>query len=486
MNFRTIAETCRVALAWPSKKYQLVSNLLAHSKDNYWDVVYFIYPVSDSIKRLSDEDLREVYYLLTDLYPEELDPDPNLIELLCKLSNGSQTTAHLMRVKDTIQRVLNSESNVERASLLRPLFNRITERDMHWLFLRISQRQFPFKRHDVLKGIARREGLLLTNVKRASNLLGLKKVCRRLQRGEGLSDVLRPAIGTGMVISTPLLVDHEEIPFGKCFLDVPEGEWMTLHVFDQGAKLFNSIGKELETDENFDQEISAMGLWNGIFLIEYAEGRALEYKIVDVLSEDHKMTFEKRREMICEHLSVHFLKDMTLIEDVAYHVENVGFENVTLLWNAKGLLSFDNSVYEVAIVNPKKAMTSIFKVVGGIYTKKDPLAAPRITKWKIAVRDGNGFYEVGYADSEPSLDLRRFCDPHKVREGEQVSIKTPLYVEVSVVSGGWGEYGAYVQGVIKRIASEAGSSDCVNINQIESLYDGWDKDDMGSTDGGMG
>ena len=63
----------------------------------------------------------------------------------------------------------------------------------------------------------------------------------------------------------------------------------------------------------------------------------------------------------------------------------------------------------------------------------------------------------------------RFVNPHKVKDGEEVSLNSPLYVNVNVISSWLGRLWAYVQGIIQSVAEQAGRKDCVSIDELEAL-----------------
>ena len=60
-------------------------------------------------------------------------------------------------------------------------------------------------------------------------------------------------------------------------------------------------------------------------------------------------------------------------------------------------------------------------------------------------------------------------------------MNSPVFVNVKLISSGWGDYGAYIQGLIVGVASRAGLNDCVSIDEIEALTKRWDEE-YGDTD----
>ena len=256
---------------------------------------------------------------------------------------------------------------------------------------------------------------------------------------------------------------------------------MTLHVLKDAVMLYNSTGEEMELEADVVNMTQSAELKQGIYLVEYASGRDLEMMIIDLLTpSDETMPFEKRREQISSWL----LKPMTMIEDACYYMETVGTKQPVVLWNANGILTYESSIYESVLMNIQEAHKSVFKVVGGLYVKETPQSKPALKKWRVAVVDGDSYYPVGLVDIDPMLSLTRFTNPHKIVEGEEVSMNTPLFVNVKVIASGWGDYGAYIQGMITSVASRAGRNDCVSIDEIEALTKRWDEE-YGDNDKGM-
>jgi hypothetical protein len=475
LNYRQIAESSRVCKVLPRDKSKIIKNLLLACPLNQWKIAYLCHAPS-SKHRLSDEDLREIYFLLTDLYPEEVSENPNPITMLADLSRANKTVAIVDRAFEVTKSVLEScEDNIQRSALLRPLFSRITSQDLMCFFLRLSNRQGPINRYDVTKALAHANGELMRHVRKASFLIGLEKTCDRLSRQESIHDVLKPAIGMPMIIPSPSICNIRDVPFGKTLLEIPEGERMTLHILKDDVRIYNTTGTLLDIEDSTLQMIESAGIKGGIYLVEYASGRDIEMMIVDLLTPSiETMPFEKRRKMIgCKDWA---LKPMVEIEDAAYYLEHVGTKQPVILWNANGILTHESSVYETVLMNIHQVHKSVFMVIGGLYVKENPQSRPVLSKWRIAVRDGDSHYPVGLVDIVPNLSLMRFTNPHKIVEGEEVSMKSPVFVNVKVISSGWGDYGAYIQGVIESVASSAGLNDCVGIDEIEALTKRWDEE----------
>ncbi len=53
-----------------------------------------------------------------------------------------------------------------------------------------------------------------------------------------------------------------------------------------------------------------------------------------------------------------------------------------------------------------------------------------------------------------------------------------MFVNVDVISAGWGEFGGYVQGEIVSVAENAGKGKVVRVEQLDFLSDGITDADM--------
>lgn len=470
----------RVVRKVPKLKVEYLKNLLLTTPLSQWKLVY-LSNSSTSQTRLSDEDLREIYFMLTDLYPEEVEQNPDPIQLLSKLSKASKTVAIVDRVYDITRNVLNNAiDNEHRAAMLRPVFARITQTDLVELFTRLSNRKSAINRYDACKSLAQANSELVRHVRKASFLIGLEKVCDRLSRGESIHDILKPPVGRPLIIPSPTICNVDEIPFGASFLEIPEGDRMTLHILIDDVKIFDAVGQEQEVEDSTLAMIESASLSPGIYLVEYANGRDVEMMIVDCLTPSSEiLPFGKRREEM--NIPNWLLKPMIEIEDASYYMEHVGTSQPVVIWNKNGVLTFETSIYESVLMNINTIHKSVFKIEAGLYVKENPQSRPKLSKWRVSVRDGDSFYPVGLVDINPTLSLMRFTNPHKIIEGEEVTMKSPVFVNVKVIASGWGDYGAYIQGVIESVASSAGSNDCVSIDQIEALTKRWDDYDGGKT-----
>lgn len=474
--YRQLAESVRVCKVMPTKKGDIITNLIRPEKMSQYQIVFLLYPPSSN-QRLSDEDFREIYYFLTDLYPSEVDSNADVIDLLSNLSSSTRTTASINRVYDATFNILEVYTdNESRAYHLKYILSRIAVDDLKIFFHRLSNRGSIITRYDVVKGIARANGVLVRHVRKASFLIGLERVCERLSRDEEITSIIKPPIGMSLIIPSPAIISNiNDIPFGETFVEIPEGVRYSLHILPNCIKLFDSTGIEQEIEDESISLIQSMNLDQGIYLAEYAAGRDVEWKIVDCLTpKEDTMPFKHRRKGL--KIPKWALKDMVSINDATYYLEHIGINSVGILWNANGILTYESTIYESALVNPNKVHKSVFEVIGGVYVKEEIHSRPKLSKWRIAVRDGDDIYPVGLVDIDDGVSLMRFVNPHKVKDGEEVTLNSPLYVNVNVIASGWGDYGAYVKGIIQSVAEQAGRKDCVSIDELEALTKRWDKE----------
>jgi len=479
------------------KPERLISNCLNATKMNQYPVVYFFYAPLDE-NRLSDEEFREIFYHLTDSYIEEVGDNLDPIYLLSTLCETQNTDVTLGRVVGVLKSMLKTKDDEIRAELLRPLFNRLCKKDMHILLLRLSGRDNKVRLRHIVAALADANGALFHEVKRAVLLHGVRKVCEVFSSGEGLHDLIKPHYGTGIVIPSPAFIDDAILaPFGECYLEIPAGEWMTLHVLEDAKRpmLFNSSGIEVDVEINTETLCSD---WpSGIYLMEYAANRDVELQICDILRIDEEgyenytaMPFEQRREYIASNFRGWEYKSMVKIENptmalmhLTKTVEGDTIQTV-LLRNANGLLTYENTRYELLLVTIEHSPYQTFRLNGGILTSTvKGVRSKLIGKWKVSVRDGPAYYDVGMLEARPDVEkrLRKLINADNLYEDDYVTLKHPVFVDVNVIASGWGDYGAYVQGKIVSINSKAGVGDCVGIHEIESLTGLG-----GANDGGQG
>ena len=476
--FRIVAEVLRIGIR-SRNRASLVSGCFANSRFDLWPIAHLLYSATSPV-RLSDEDLREVFFCLTGAYPEEVEEQPDLIRCLARLSESTRTTATAGRVSKVVEDILVEErTNEERATLLRPLFSRIEARDMESLVLRLSHHRSRFKRDDIISGLLRHcgEQVGYRSLRRATILRGLREVCSLVSKGDfdAILEAQQPVLGRGVAVMSPMSYDLNKVMFQQCFFTFPEGEWMTLHVLDGRMLLFDSAGivrEDVLLDDNIPPwAVPLTVLDQGVFLVEYAWGRDMEFLVLDRWSPVTKQTasFNARRETI-PHI---VRKPMTHLKNAASVSEFIVAESPILMFDAFAHLSYENRADEVVIINGKPNRC-IFRVLGGVWSEPSLGMGLRLCKWKIAGLDGDDYMEVGTleADLEMMKRLSKKCVESLPVEGEFAPIESPTFVEVDVHGAGWGEVGPYVQGRMLSVIGSAGKADVVRVEQIDLLMDG--------------
>ena len=96
----------------------------------------------------------------------------------------------------------------------------------------------------------------------------------------------------------------------------------------------------------------------------------IEWQIIDYLTpKDDTTPFKHRRNKL--GIPKWAIKDMIFINDAKYYLEHTGIDRVGILWNSNGILTYESTIYESALVNPKRVHKSVFEVLGGVYIKQE-------------------------------------------------------------------------------------------------------------------
>ena len=465
LDYRALAESWRVLLAYRLRgRKEIISNCLCASKDDPWSVVSFFYPKDGIGDRLSDEDFREIFFLLTDAYPEEVEENPDPIDLLTSLSETEKTTGHAKTVVSRMHNILKAEDNEIRAWLIRPLFDRINKRDLHPFFMRLSIRASPVRRRDVIAALGMAYDEPFHHVRTAVNLIGLKNTVNALLMGSFDFSQIRPLLGKPLIISSPVLVESAEAAtFTLCFAEVVEGAWVSLHHTKEKTVGFSASGGELPDDDNWMRRwAESVNLPEGVFLCDYAENRANPLMLIDWLNPtDPKQTFASRRRYFSD-LPQWAVKEMTEL-DAPYLSDIIESEgHPILLRNARGILTYENTAEEVVLMNPVSPHRTM-RVLSGRVAESDTGGAP-IILWKLGVRDGFDYYPV--AEVQTEQDFSRYCATWKRLPGEAIKIETPLFVNVTIHSSGWGDIGAYVNCSIASVNPSGGIAECMGVEEL--------------------
>ena len=151
------------------------------------------------------------------------------------------------------------------------------------------------------------------------------------------------------------------------------------------------------------------------------------------------------------------LLDAPYLSDV---IESEG--HPILLRNARGILTYENTAEEVVLINPSSSHR-IMRVLSGKVVESDTGGAPLIL-WKLGVRDGFDYYPVAEVDAES--DFTRYCAKWTRQPGEAIKVETPLFVNVDILSSGWGDIGAYVNCRIVSINPSGGIAECMGVEEL--------------------
>ena len=216
LSYRAIAETWRV-LTKARNRSDLIANNLIAASSNQWPVAFFFYSPASEF-RLSDEDFREMYYLLTGALPSEVEDSPDPLVLLSQLCESEVTDMSMLSAYTRIEGILKPNiDNETRSKLLHPLFFKLNSRDMKVFLHRLSVRGGPAKRRDIISGLAKANGERFHHIRSSINLTGLKKTAMLLSGGAFEYEVIRPRNGWPLVIPSPTFVDDPaSIQFTKC------------------------------------------------------------------------------------------------------------------------------------------------------------------------------------------------------------------------------------------------------------------------------
>jgi len=466
LMYRSLAESWRVMDSYSLRnRAEIVANNIRASMDESWTVVSFFYPKDGIGNRLSDEDFREIFFLLTDAYPEEVEENPDPIHILCSLSEVENTKGSANAIVGRIHNILEAPDNTTRSWLLRPLFERISKRDLHPLLMRLSVRASPIRRRDVVRALGLAYDQPFHHIRTSVNLLGLQNTVRDLSLGAFNYAKIRPMRGMPLMIPMPVLVKSPEaISFSNCYAEIVEGSWVSIHHTSTKTVGFTSSGSEIPDDDEWIKKwVESVGLKYGIYLCDYAEHRDNPLLLIDWLDpDDVQQTYRLRREYFESVAPSWAIKDMIKL-DSPHMVTNItNSELPVLLRNARGILTYQNTIEEVTLLNPTKK-ERVVRIISGRVAKSNDGGKP-IILWKIGVRDGYDYYPVTEVESDQ--DFKRFCSPFKRLEGEAIKVESPLFVEVNILSSGWGDIGAYMSCNIVGLAENAGIADCLGVEEL--------------------
>ena len=472
VNFSHIAASCRQAYNGVRRPVAVLESCFNLAPGEIPRMIQFFYEDYDPyhIKRLRDEDLREIFYLLTDLYPDEIDPDPDLVNMLSQLSDVSETTTSLYFVMNNINKILESESNDTRATIMRVILKRMTARDAYYFVLRLMRRSNPFKRSHILLALAYHTGIPSSRLKRASHFTPLSQMAQMIKKdGDEVDLPLTPVPGDALLL--PMPSRYEEM-FLSSTLEVLRGQRLSLHKMEDMLLLMDPNGVEAVLDSGDELDlIGSADIPDGIYLVEYVPTDSFPITIVDVrYTTDgvHDKPFHERRCWLMENIPELFVKLMIPVSNEKQMKHNLPDKSMGFLWNNQSYVDYENKKQTI-VRYTTKSKGEIFRLVGGVWQLNDDQQL-KLSGWRVAARDGiDGYYEVGTIQCEPIIEkkLRTMLEESKALEGEMALTKSPCFVGVEIH---WTEYdntGIHIQGVITQIVSDAGRSDVIAVEDVE-------------------
>lgn len=462
--FKTIAAACRQAYNGVVRPTVVLEGLFNHSPQSVEEIIRFCYEDARVEQCLSDEDLREVFLYLTDAYPEEVDDNPDLVQIITQLSQQEETTVSLSFVLKQMKQIFNADNNKTRSVIINLLLRKINQRDSYWLFIRLLRRRNPFKRSHILNAMANHHDIFYDRLRRAANFLPLWVVAERLAAGEEMVGV--PTIGSPLILPLPALIAKDDATFG-CYVEVIRGERLSVHKGGNDLLLvYDTNGIVVEEVEGL--ETIQYGLDDGIYVVERTPQDDFPLKVVDTLL--HEGTFEERRQWLEDHLPTKdFLKEMTWCDNPAQIQANTPKGGITFLHRKSARLTYNNTRDEV-VRFVSKSEGQILRLIGGIYID-DPVRGLVMARWRVAARDGlDSYYEVGDVeaiDREMEKRLKRLTEPSKAMAGELAQMTGPTFVDVELHHADYDYRGIRISGVVKGILGDVGFSDVVAVEDLE-------------------
>jgi len=473
VNFTHIAACCRQAYNGVRRPYIVAESAFAMTPKEIPELIDFFYEDSRLDRKLTDEDLREIFYHLTDLYPEEAVAEPDTVELLSKLvTTGNETKMTFGFAYQRMQDILNADSNQVRAMIMRIVLKRTHPRDAYWFILRLTRTANPFKRRDILTALAKQYNIPVQRLMKESMFSSLKAVAEKVLAGADMIGV--PRIGDSMILPLPRRHKGEDLPFttANAELEVIRGERLTLHVGESiGSMLYDPHGVEVE---EVDSTQLASCLEEGIYVVEHTPQDDFPLKVCDILTlegqEAHDWDRRKRRQYIQDEVSDLLIKETQSVDNMKQVKKLAPKNGVCFIHNPASNLSYTSDNKEVVLFSTKHN-GEIFRVVAGVW-QHEPARGLVLNGWCVAARDGiDGYYEVGTITAEHHIEKRlaRMTGEAKAVEGSRVDMKAPTFVEVEIHFADYDDRGIHIQGVITDLAPTAGLSDVVPVEDVEYL-----------------
>jgi hypothetical protein len=474
--FKTVAGACAQMFTSKGKwNVSPIQGLFRNAPDEQPQMIRFFHGNDERLNnKIKEEDLHEIFYILTDMYADEVVDEPDIIQILADFSEVDEMDYDPMTfsyVYDKIKRILNTNSNRERAIILRPLLNRLTRYEMYWLLVMMKRGVGNIRRRTIIHALAYVHKMPPDRINRAAQLIPLHEVATHLLASNDLPSC--PTIGDKMLIHLPPTWDDTSLPFSMCFFELIRGERLTLHVHNDFTKLYDPNGMDIE-DEGEDLTQLLSFLPKGIYMIERVSQDDLPVKVVDVLFTPdglHDLPFYKRREWLFKNCHKMFIKDIDRVENMAQMKAKLTKKALCFLHNGRTKVHYTNS--KMTTVRYSMTYTGeIFRLTAGVWVR-DEMRGLVMNRWRVSARDGiDGYYEVGIIHSENYLEkhLKSYTDPDvKAVEGNEAAVTSPVFVEVKVQFADYDDRGIIIQGHIIALAPKAGISDVIPVDEIEWL-----------------
>lgn len=477
-NFSHIAACCRQAYNGVRRPHIVLESVFALSPKEIPSLIEFFYEDGSIGERLSDEDLREIFYNLTDLYPEEVESEPDLVQVLSNLSEEIETTVDFKFIHAHMKQMFGEVDNKVRSMIMRILLKRVTARDVYWLILRLTRKANPFKHRDVVNALAIHHKILKARVRKEALFTPLSKLAQRLALDE-LVGV--PRIGAALFVPLPTRVEAC-IPYvgeDANWIEIIRGERLVMHCDEDFTSFHDPSGIESNITTNDAASLTErinVNLPHGIYLIERVPESEYPLKIVDVLYSHNSIQdkpFNERRLWLEENLADVFIKPMELVQNITQLKAKAPKNGLCFIHNGRAPVSYTNTREEVVRFSTK-ATGDVFRLIGGVW-RHEPGRGLKLDSWRVAARDGiDGYYEVGDIPCSPDLwkKLVQETVEGKAIEGELVLMKHPTFVDVQVHFAEYNERGVIIQGSIEGIVNSAGISDVVPVEEVEWLMGG--------------
>ena len=467
-DFSHIAASCRQAYNGIRRPAIVLESCFNMNRTEMVEYIQFFYEDDRVEYRLTDEDLREIFYLLTDVYPEEVEDDPDLVQIISNLSRVNETKSPFSRIHSLMKGILDADDNRIRAMQMRSVLTRLTARDAYWVILRLQRKANPFKRRDVIMALANVFNLPTTRLQRASSFMQLPMLAKYLIEGKEIPST--PAIGDKMLMPLPVRWTNANLPYTDTYLEVIRGERLTLHIEENHAMLRDPNGDEVDEDLGV---FTTDSFPNGIYIVERVVADDFPISVVDyILSKDNiqDMTFEKRREYLEENIPDMFIKPISHVRNPSEMKRKCPKNGIVLLHNGSQVVDYTNPRSSIVRFSTK-ATGDVFRLIGGVWLHIEGRGLC-LAGWRVAARDGvDGYYEVGTIRAEPDLEkkLGKMTKDAKALEGEIALMKGATFVQVDVHFTDYDDRGIVIQGVITDIIDDAGISDVVPVEEVEWL-----------------